>query len=194
MRPRLSTFVGLALLALLDVGVARAEPATYALDADHTYATFAIDHNGASVNRARFDEVAGSVRFDPVAKVGAVDLYVQVASVYSGSKGFDGHLLSPDLFDAARFPTLRFVSERLVFDGERLIEVPGQLTLLGRTHPVTLKARQFRCYPNQRAKTEACGGDFEAVIDRTQWGMNYLVDKGMPRNVRITATIEAFRQ
>ena len=194
MRPRLPTFVGLALLALLDVGVARAESAIYALDADHTYATFAIDHNGASVNRARFDEVAGSVRFDPVAKAGAVDLYVQVASVYSGSKGFDGHLLSPDLFDAARFPTLRFVSERLVFDGERLVEVPGQLTLLGRTHPVTLKARQFRCYPNQRAKTEACGGDFEAVIDRTQWGMNYLVDKGMPRNVRITATIEAFRQ
>ena len=194
MRPRLPTFVGLALLALLDVGVARAEPAIYALDADHTYATFAIDHNGASVNRARFDEVAGSVRFDPVAKAGAIDLYVQVASVYSGSKGFDGHLLSPDLFDAARFPTLRFVSERLVFDGERLVEVPGQLTLLGRTHPVTLKARQFRCYPNQRAKTEACGGDFEAVIDRTQWGMNYLVDKGMPRNVRITATIEAFRQ
>ena len=194
MRPRLPTFVGLALLALLDVGVARAEPAIYALDADHTYATFAIDHNGASVNRARFDEVAGSVRFDPVAKAGAIDLYVQVASVYSGSKGFDEHLLSPDLFDAARFPTLRFVSERLVFDGERLVEVPGQLTLLGRTHPVTLKARQFRCYPNQRAKTEACGGDFEAVIDRTQWGMNYLVDKGMPRNVRITATIEAFRQ
>ncbi len=194
MRPRLPTFVGLALLALLDVGVARAEPATYALDADHTYATFASDHDGTSFNRARFDEVAGSVRFDPVAKAGAVDLYVQVASVYSGSKGFDEHLLSPDLFDAARFPTLRFVSERLVFDGERLVEVPGQLTLLGRTHPVTLKARQFRCYPNQRAKTEACGGDFEAVIDRTQWGMNYLVDKGMPRNVRITATIEAFRQ
>jgi hypothetical protein len=131
MRPRLPTFVGLALLALLDVGVARAESAIYALDADHTYATFAIDHNGASVNRARFDEVAGSVRFDPVAKAGAVDLYVQVASVYSGSKGFDEHLLSPDLFDAARFPTLRFVSERLVFDGERLVEVPGRLTLLG---------------------------------------------------------------
>ncbi|HMN57025.1 MAG TPA: YceI family protein [Ottowia sp.] len=191
MRPRLSTFCGLALLAL---GAAQAEPANYALDADHTYATFAIDHNGASVNRARFDEVAGSVRFDPVARAGALDLYVQVASVYSGSRGFDEHLLSPDLFDATKFPTMRFVSERLVFDGERLIEVPGQLTLLGRTQPVTLKARQFRCYANARAKTEACGGDFEAVIDRTQWGMNYLVDKGMPKTVRITATIEAFRQ
>ena len=190
MRKRLSTFIGLALLAL---GAAHAEPALYALDADHTYATFAIDHHGASVNRARFDEVAGSVRFDPVAKAGAIDLFVQVASVYSGSRGFDEHLLSPDLFDARQYPTMRFVSDRLVFDGERLIEVPGQLTLLGQTHPVTLKASQFTCYPNRRANTEACGGDFEAVIDRTQWGMNYLVNVGMPKNVRITATIEAFK-
>ena len=191
MRKPLSTLVASAVLAF---GSAHAAPAVYTLDADHTYASFAIDHYGASVNRARFDEVAGSVRFDPAAKVGAIDLFAQVASIYSGSRGFDEHLLSPDLFDAGRYPTMRFASDRLVFDGERLIEVPGQLTLLGRTLPVTLKASQFRCYPNKRAKTEACGGDFEAVIDRTQWGMNYLVDVGMPKNVRITATIEAFRQ
>ena len=191
MRKPLSTLVASAVLAF---GSAHAAPAVYTLDADHTYASFAIDHYGASVNRARFDEVAGSVRFDPVAKEGAIDLFVQVASIYSGSRGFDEHLLSPDLFDAGRYPTMRFVSDRLVFEGERLVEAPGQLTLLGRTLPVTLKASQFRCYPNQRAKTEACGGDFEAVIDRTQWGMNYLVDIGMPKNVRITATIEAFRQ
>ncbi len=191
MRKPLSTLVASAVLAF---GSAHAAPAVYTLDADHTYASFAIDHYGASVNRARFDEVAGSVRFDPVAKEGAIDLFVQVASIYSGSRGFDEHLLSPDLFDAGRYPTMRFVSDRLVFEGERLVEAPGQLTLLGRTLPVTLKASQFRCYPNKRAKTEACGGDFEAVIDRTQWGMNYLVDIGMPKNVRITATIEAFRQ
>ncbi len=181
-------------LAALSCGAAQAEPAVYRIDDDHTYATFAIDHNGASINRARFDEVTGSVKFDKAARAGAVDITVHVRSVYSGSKGFDEHLLTPDLFDAAKHPTMRFVSERLVFDGDRLIEVPGQLTLLGQTHPVVLKAQQFRCYPNQRAKTEACGGDFEAVIDRTQWGMNYLVDKGMPKTVLITATIEGFKQ
>lgn len=184
----------LAALAVLAAAAAHAAPASYAVDDDHTYATFAIDHNGASVNRARFDEVSGTVSFDKAARTGAVDLSIQVRSVYSGSKGFDQHLLSPDLFNAAAHPTMRFVSERLVFDGERLVEVPGQLTLLGQTHPVTLKANQFSCYPNRRAKTEACGGDFEAVIDRSQWGMNYLVDVGMPKAVKITATIEAFKQ
>ncbi len=184
------------LIALAAFGhvAAQAQSAIYKIDDDHTYATFAIDHNGASINRARFDEVSGSVSFDKQARTGAVDMTVQIGSVYSGSKGFDKHLLSGDLFDAARHPTMRFVSDRLVFDGDRLVEVPGRLTLLGQTHPLTLKARQFTCYANQRAKAEACGGDFEAVLDRTQWGMNYLVDKGMPKTVHITATIEAFKQ
>lgn len=183
----------IALTALV-AGAANAEPAAYKIDDDHTYATFAIDHNGASINRARFDEVTGSVHFDKAARSGSVDMTVHVKSVYSGSKGFDQHLLTADLFDAAKHPTMRFVSDRLVFEGDRLVEVPGQLTLLGQTRPVTLKATQFTCYQNQRAKAEACGGDFEAVLDRTQWGMNYLVDKGMPKTVRITATIEAFKQ
>lgn len=184
----------LAALAALGLGMAHAAPASYKIDADHTYATFAIDHNGASVNRARFGEVSGTVNFDKAARTGAIDIIVMVRSVYSGSKGFDEHLLTPDLFNAAAYPTMRFVSDRLVFDGDRLVEVPGKLTLLGRTHPVTLKANQFTCYPNRRAKTEACGGDFEAVINRSQWGMDYLVEMGMPTAVKITATIEAFKQ
>ena len=191
MRQPVAALIGLAAVAF---GAAQAAPADYKIDPDHTNASFAIDHNGASINRARFDEVSGTVSFDKAAKTGAIDITVQVRSVYSGSKGFDQHLLAPDLFNVAAYPTLRFVSDRLVFDGERLVEVPGQLTLLGQTHAVTLKANQFTCYPNRRAKTEACGGDFEAVIDRTRWGMNYLVEVGMPTAVKITATIEAFKQ
>ena len=116
--------------------------ATYKIDDDHTYATFAIDHNGASINRARFDEVTGSVHFDKAARSGAVDMTVHVKSVYSGSKGFDQHLLTADLFDAAKYPTMRFVSDRLVFEGDRLVEVPGQqqvtLVMRGRqgVHPI----------------------------------------------------------
>lgn len=173
---------------------AHAETASYRIDPDHTYATFAIDHFGASVNRARFDEVSGSMRFDKAARTGAVDITIQVASVYSGSKGFDQHLQAPDLFNVAKYPTMRFVSDKLVFEGDKLVEVPGRLTLLGQTHPMTLKAKQFNCYPNPLAKVEACGGDFEAVIDRTQWGMNAMVEMGMPKNVKITATVEGFKQ
>ncbi len=184
----------LLMAALLGAGAASAETASYRIDGDHTYATFAIDHFGASVNRARFNQVTGAVRFDKAAKTGQIDVTVDVKSVHSGSKAFDQHLMAADLFNAAKHPTMRFVSDRMVFEGDRLKEVPGQLTLLGQTHPVTLKAHQFNCYPNPMAKVEACGGDFEAVIDRTVWGMNAMVEMGMPKNVKITATIEAFKE
>ena len=91
----------LAALIMLGLAAAHAEPASYKIDDDHTYATFAIDHYGASINRARFDEVSGTMSFDKAARTGAVDITVQVRSVYSGSKGFDEHLLTPDLFNAA---------------------------------------------------------------------------------------------
>ena len=42
-------------------------------------------------------------------------------------------------------------------------------------------------------KREVCGVDFEAVIDRTQWGVDYLVKMGMPTQVRLVATVEAVR-
>lgn len=184
----------LLIATLFGASAASAEMANYKIDDDHTYATFAIDHFGASVNRARFNKAAGTVRFDKLAKAGQIDLTLDVKSVNSGSAAFDKHLQAPDMFNVAQHPTMRFVSEKMVFEGERLKEVSGKLTLLGQTQPVTLKANQFGCYPNSMAKTEACGGDFEAVIDRTKWGMNAFVEMGMPKNVKITATIEAFQE
>ncbi len=43
-------------------------------------------------------------------------------------------------------------------------------------------------------KAEVCGGDFEAVIDRSQWGMNYLVNAGMTKNVALHIQIEAVKK
>ena len=72
--------------------------------------------------------------------------------------------------------------------------VEGQLTLLGKTQPVTLKANQFACYDSPMLKREVCGGDFEATIDRTAFGLNYGVDWGFPKNVRLVVQIEAVKQ
>ena len=88
---------------------------------------------------------------------------------------------SADLFNAAQHPKITFVSDKFSFNGDKVSEVSGQLTLLGKTAPVTLKANQFNCYQSPMLKREVCGGDFEATIDRTQWGMNYGVDWGFAR-------------
>jgi len=180
------------LAALLTAGAASA--ADYSVDPTHTFATFEIGHFGASVNRARFDKKEGTVQFDRAAKTGKVDISIDIASVNSGTAAFDKHLQSADIFNAAQFPKARFVSDKFVFDGDKVAEVQGQLTLLGKTQPVTLKANQFNCFQSPMLKREVCGGDFEATIDRTAFGVNYGVDWGFPKNVRLVIQIEAVKQ
>ena len=188
-----STLFALAAAGLF-TAAAHAAPANYAIDPTHTFATFEIDHFGASVNRARFDKKSGTVQFDKAGKTGKVEVMLDMNSVNSGTPGFDKHLKSADIFNTEKFPEAKFVSDKFVFDGDKLKEVTGQLTMLGVTKPVTLTAKQFTCYENPMLKREVCGGDFYATIDRTQWGVNYGIDWGFSKNVGLVLQIEAIKQ
>ena len=189
-----TSLIALAAAATLATGIAQAEPANYAIDPTHTFVTFEISHFGAAVNRGRFDKKQGSVQLDKAAKSGKVEISFDTTSVNSGTPAFDKDLQSADLFDSAKHPTMKFVADKFVFNGDKVASVEGQLTLLGKTGPLTLKANQFNCYDSPMLKREVCGGDFEATSDRTQWGMNYGVEWGFPKNVRLIAQIEAVKQ
>ena len=191
---RKSLFSLLAVAAATAMTAGAAQAANYAIDPTHTFVTFEISHFGATTNRARFDKKQGTVEFDRAAKTGKVDISIDTTSVNSGTPPFDKHLQSADLFDAAKHPTIKFVSDKFSFNGDKVSEVTGQLTLLGKTAPVTLKATQFNCYDSPMLKREVCGGDFETTIDRTQWGMNYGVDWGFSKNVRLVVQVEAVKQ
>ena len=189
---RKSLFV-LAATAVLATD-AHAAPANYAIDPTHTFATFEIGHFGASVNRGRFDKKEGTVQFDKAGKNGKVDITFDVASLNTGTAAFDKHVLSAEILDAAKHPTATFTSDKFHFNGDKVTAVDGKLTLLGKTQPVTLKANQFACYDNPMLKREVCGGDFETTIDRTAFGVNYGIDWGFPKNVRLVLQIEAVKQ
>ena len=184
----------LAAATLLAGAAQAATPNEYAIDPGHTFVTFEISHFGASVNRARFDKKQGTVQFDKAGKTGKVEISFDANSVHTGTPAFDKHLQGADLFNVEQFPTMKFVSDKFTFEGDKVTQGAGQLTLLGKTAPVTFKANQFACYQSPMIKREVCGGNFEATIDRTQWGMNYGVDIGMPKTVKLTVSIEAFKQ
>lgn len=196
MKTPLATFARLATTGalLLAATAAHAEMATYATDGDHTFATFEISHFGASVIRGRFDKVQGTVQLDRAARKGKVDLTLQIDSINVGIPSFEKHLQSAEIFDAGQHPTARFVGDGFTFHGDKVVSVAGQLTLKGKTHPVTFKANQFNCYDSPILKREVCGGDFEATIDRTAFGVDYAVDMGFQKSIRILAQIEAARQ
>ena len=71
---------------------------------------------------------------------------------------------------------------------------PELKTMLGKTMPVTLNARNFNCYVNPMLKREVCGGDFDATIARSRWGMDWGLKHGFPDEVRLVVQVEAIRQ
>jgi polyisoprenoid-binding protein YceI len=191
MKKTLITLWGLASLA---AGAARAEATAYGIDPGHTFANFEIGHMGTSTIRGRFDKKEGSVVLDRDAKSGKVDLTLDISSISTGLESFNKKLLSKDFFNVAEHPTARFVGDKFVFEGDKVIQVSGALTLLGKTHPLTLKATRFNCYVNPMLKREVCGGDFEGTLQRSQFGMSYLVQTGVPDAVKLLVQVEAVKQ
>lgn len=183
-----------AAAAVLLASTVSAQAASYAIDPTHTFVTFEISHFGTTTNRGRFDKKEGTVDFDRAAKTGKVTLTVDTTSVNTGTAAFNKHLQSADLFNAEKFPTMTFTADKFVFNGDKVAEVAGTLTLLGKTNPLTLKATNFNCYQNPMLKREVCGGDFEATLDRTAYGMNYGIDWGFPKDVRLVVQVEAVKQ
>lgn len=188
------TLLALAAIATLSAGAAQAESATYAIDPSHTFVTFEIGHMGTSTNRGRFDKKEGSVQLDVAGKSGKVDLTIDATSLSTGTAAFNKHLQSADFFNVEKFPTITFSADKFVFTGDKVSEVMGNLTLLGKTNPVTLKASNFNCYQNPMLKREVCGGDFDTTIQRSQWGMTWGANYGFPDAVHLIVQVEAVKQ
>lgn len=193
-KPRSATRAIVAVLGAMVCASAAAAPVRHVVEPNHTFVNFEVRHFNTSTVRARFDRVDGFVVVDTEQKRGEADITIDSASVSSGIDAFDKHLRTADFLDVDRHPNARFRGADFRFDGERLVRVDGELTLLGKTLPVSLNATNFNCYDSPIVKARVCGGDFEATIERSRWGMNWGVDRGVPDQVRLLIQIEAIAQ
>ena len=180
-----------ALLASL--GAAQAEPVTYNVDPEHTWVIYEVLHFGTSTNRGRFGVKQGTVQIDRAAKSGKADITADTTTPQTGVPALDAQLRSGNFFLANEFPTGRFIADKFEFDGDKVSSLAGQLTLRGKTHPVTLKALRFNCYQNPILKREVCGGDFETTVKRSLWGISFGLEF-FSDDARLLVQVEAIRQ
>lgn len=178
---------------LVSAANTQAETETYIADPEHTFVYWGVTHFGTSTVRGRFDRTSGAIRLDRQARTGTVQVEIDIASISSGIELFDKKLRSEQFFDAETFPKANFIGTQFKYSAEKLTEVVGELTLRGKTNPLTLTAKNFNCYNSPLAKKEVCGGDFEASFSRGQFGINY----GWPfvsDTVKLQIQIEAFKE
>lgn len=97
-----------------------------------------------------------------------VDVTINVASIDTDNNKRDGHLKSPDFFDAASHPTITFKSTSVRQKGSQLI-VKGNLTMRGKTKPVTIPFKVAKGKNGAGVDTTTYKG--KLTIDRTDFGV-----------------------
>lgn len=180
--------MGRLLAAVMIAALPAAVPAAWAdiwvLDKNTTTVHFTYDHLGVSKQSGRFKDIEGRLEFSPTEpERGEVDVTIKATGISTGVAALDKLLRTVDFFDTNRHPNIRFRSTAVRPTGDREGEIQGELTFLGVTRPVTLKARWNYTgeYPLAAINPAYQGkwiSGFSArtVIERSHWGLK----RGVP--------------
>jgi len=160
-------------LYILAPGAAPGEAWTFRVEPEQTRAAFAVSYLGFAKQRGLFARTSGTIVIDREHKVGSVDLVIDVKSVDTGWDLRDGFLRGENMFDAERYPTLRFRSTRLDFDDERLVAVDGEMTLRGVTVPAHFDVLRLACATDSAHGRESCDATVSGRISRSAFGMDF---------------------
>jgi polyisoprenoid-binding protein YceI len=144
----------------------------YVVDKDHATVLFEVNHLGFSGYIGRFNEIGATLDFDPAAPEKSIlDVQIASTSVDTPSDVLDGKLRGSEMFDAARYPAIRFQSRGIVVTGPATGTVTGDLTLNGVTKPVTLAVTFNGGRQNAFSGKYTLGFQGTGTLDRTAWGL-----------------------
>jgi polyisoprenoid-binding protein YceI len=164
----------------------------YRLDPTHTQIHWEVLHNGTSTARGRFDRVVGTAQFDARSQQLDVGITVDTASLSTGQATFDAVIRGTNLLASAEYPQAFFTARHARWESGVPREVQGEITLRGVSQPLTLRALRWHCGLNLLVQREVCGGDFEAELRRSDFGINYALPFAADK-VRLLIEVEGLR-
>ena len=169
------------------------------IDSSHSSVHFSVRHLVIAKVRGTFGRWSGTVQVpDGDFSKATVAVTIDASSIATGVADRDAHLKSPDFFDVAQYPELRFVGKRVQPRSADEIDVVGDLTIKGTTHEVVLRVEQHGQakdpWGNVRSAFTA-----KTSIDRKDFGLTYnqVLETGglmVGDRVEIEAEIEAVKQ
>jgi polyisoprenoid-binding protein YceI len=159
---------------------------TWTLDKTHSTVSYAVRHSGVSLFKG------GVTDFDASLEDGRLSGSANVAGITVQDENLQGHLLSPEFFDAERFPEVSFSSTSIHRDGD-VIVVDGELEIRGVKQPISLTGTIAG--PVAGPAGEKLGIQLETVIDRTSFGITWNMELPsggwiLDNQVTLTADLE----
>ena len=116
------------------------EGGKYSLDAAHSKVGFDVSHLVIASVEGRFNSVTGEIEMGKKIEDTKITAKVDIKSVSTGNGDRDNHLMSPEFFDAEKFPEMTFVSKSVSGKAEAL-KIKGDLTMHGVTKAVVLDGK-----------------------------------------------------
>jgi polyisoprenoid-binding protein YceI len=148
---------------------------TWTLDPAHSSVTFSAKHMMVTTVRGsmKIRDFELAADFDQP-ETSKVRVSLDAASIDTGQEARDQHLRSEDFLKTEEFPTIDFVSTRIVRRGDDSGELHGDLTIRGVTRPVVMDAEFSGIVPNMQGGQRAA---FSArtKINREDFGLTWNV-------------------
>jgi polyisoprenoid-binding protein YceI len=176
------------------------ELVTYDIDSAHSGAQFSVRHMMVSNVRGQFSNIKGTVHFDPQ-NTGAskVEATIDVSTVDTREAKRDAHLKNADFFEVEKFPTMTFVSKRVMPAAPGKLKLVGDLTLHGVTKEVILDVEGPAPEVKDQRGGMRSGASASTRINRKDFGLtwNRVVETGgvaVSDEVLITIDVELIRR
>jgi len=132
---KIIVFMFFVILAMSSTAMAT----TWKIDPDHSAANFSIDHMAIAKVKGAFSDVQGSVEIPESGdNPFSLEIFIDPASISTSVTKRDDHLKSPDFFDVKQFPSMSFVTEKVVAKGNDMYQLIGNLTMHGVSKSVTV--------------------------------------------------------
>ncbi|MGA2079018.1 MAG: YceI family protein [Holophaga sp.] len=164
----------------------------YVIDPVHTTAQFNVAHMLISTVTGKFDQVKGTIHLDPANLArSSVEVTIDVSSVNTGNATRDKDLVSPNYFDAAKYPNITFKSTEVKDLGGGALSVAGTLTIHGETKPVVIAVTGWSTGPGMKPGSKAAGfRKGTLTLKRSEYGMSHLIGP-IGDEVDINLSVEA---
>jgi polyisoprenoid-binding protein YceI len=166
---------------------------TYNLDPGHTSIVFRVKHLGIAYVFGRFNGPTGSFVFDESSpSKSAIEMQAEAKNIDTAVEKRDNHLKSPDFFNAEEFPLVSFKSNSVKKLSESTYEVSGDLTLLGKTRPITVEVHATGAGKDPWGNFRR-GFETSFSIKRSEFGMGFMMG-GVSDEVNLTVSVEGIRK